>query len=464
MPTSALATLAVVLSSFRGHFTAPTFVRFVILAVGWILATDPSPGGCVTEALIAARVSGRMHWEAFHRFFSRAVWKPDRLGETLFWLLGPLIGLGVIELAIDDTLAQKRGPRVWGASMHVEPVTSTKKRKNLVRGHCWVELGAVVNVPWAKRAWFIPLLSRLYRGKKEAGADYRTKSALGREMFDLVLSWVPVNRPIRLLLDSGYMGRTMLRGLPLERVTVVGSLKTNAALYRPPTPKSTRTSKSKNKRGRRRKKGERLPTPAKMHKRRRRGWKWLDVTVGAKERRYEVLSLQAQWYGVLGERLLHVVLLRQDAEKLRVILCTDPTWTAKQIIEQGARRWPIEVWNRDVKQIFGFADSPAWSPRAVLRTAPWVALLSGVLVVWFHRLYERGMQVPLPERPWYCWKADLSFADLVRAAQETLRGVDVLAWAVLIVTRSPKVFEGAAEEKRAVGCRSGEKVEVAKAA
>jgi hypothetical protein len=88
-----------------------------------------------------------------------------------------LLGLGSIDLAIDDTLAQKRGPRVWGASMHVEPVTSTKKRKNLVRGHCWVELGVVVNVPWSRRAWFIPLLSRLYRGKKEAGDDYAQRSA-----------------------------------------------------------------------------------------------------------------------------------------------------------------------------------------------------------------------------------------------------------------------------------------------
>jgi hypothetical protein len=61
--------------------------------------------------------------------------------------------------------------------MHVEPVTSTKKRKNLVRGHCWVELGVVVNVPWSRRAWFIPLLSRLYRGKKEAGDDYAQRSA-----------------------------------------------------------------------------------------------------------------------------------------------------------------------------------------------------------------------------------------------------------------------------------------------
>jgi hypothetical protein len=86
-----------------------------------------------------------------------------------------------------------------------------------------------------------------------------------------------------------------------------------------------------------------------------------------------------------------------------------------------------------VKQIFGFADSPAWSKQAVLRTAPWVALVSGLIVVWFHRIYVKGIQLPIPERPWYLWKTDLSFADLVRAAQETLRGVDALDFAVAIL-------------------------------
>lgn len=440
MPRSALATLAAVLSSFRSHFTAPTFVRFVILAVGWILACDPSAGGCVTEALLAARVSGRLHWAAFHRFFARAGWEPDRIGQTLFGLLGPLLS-SLIELVVDDTVARKRGAHVFGATIHVDPVTSTQKFKNLIRGHCWVVLGVLVNVPWSKRPWFIPLLFRLYRGKKEAGAAYRTKSALGREMVDLFLTWLDPAQKVRLLIDSGYMGRTMLGGLPLDRVTVVGSLKTNAALYRPPP------SRQKKRRGRARKKGMRLPTPAKIHRDPRRTWKTIKIHVSQREREKHVLSLKAQWYGVLGTRINHVVLIREDAVKLRVVLCTDEALTEEQIVEQGARRWPIEVWNRDVKQVLDFADSPAWSKRAVLRTAPWVALLSGVVVVWFHRVYTQETKVPLPERPWYAQKEDLSFADLVRAAQETLRRVDVLAWAVGILGREPNAFKKAINEK-----------------
>lgn len=462
MSTTALATFAAILSTFRGHFTAPTFVRFILLVVGWLLTCDPSAGCCVTEALVAARVAGQMHWAAFHRFFSRAGWNPDRLGQTLFHLLEPLRSSSWIEVAVDDTVAPKRGSHVFGASMHVDAVTSTKKRKNLVRGHCWVELGVVVNVPWSKRAWFIPLLSRLYRGKKEAGAEYRTKSALGREMFDLFLTWVGPSRKVRLLLDSGYMGRTMLRDLPFERVTVFGTLKTNAALYRP-TPAGQGRSKRK-RRGRPRKMGTRLPTPATMHREPGRRWTTITFPVSQRERQKEVLSLKAQWYGVLGTRINHVVLMREDSEKLRVVLCTDETLSKESILEQGARRWPIEVWNREVKQFFGFADSPAWSKQAVLRTAPWVTLVSGLLVVWFHRIYTKGMRIPVPERPWYVGKKDLSFADLLRAAQETLRGVDALDFAAAILERDPNVFKGASGEKKAVERRGTEEQEMAKAA
>ena len=156
--------------------------------------------------------------------------------------------------------------------------------------------------------------------------------------------------------------------------------------------------------------------------------------------------------------------MREGTEKLRVVLCTDETLSMESVLEQGARRWPIEVWNRDVKQFFGFADSPAWSKQAVLRTAPWVALVSGILVVWFHRIYVKGIQIPIPERPWYHWKTDLSFADLVRAAQETLRGLDALDFAVAILERDPNVFKGARGEKRTVERRSAEEQEMAKAA
>ena len=186
-------------------------------------------------------------------FFSRALWELDRVGKTLFERLAPLRSGPWIELAIDDTVCSKRGRHIFGASMHVDAVTSTVRRKNLIRGHCWVVLVLVVNVPRSKRAWALPLLSRLYCGKKEAGTAYRTKTVLAREMLEIVLTWVSPETRIRLLIDSGYMGKTMLRGLPLDRVTVFGPLKTNVALFR------ATSARSGHSRGRRRKKGSGCP-------------------------------------------------------------------------------------------------------------------------------------------------------------------------------------------------------------
>jgi hypothetical protein len=448
VPDALLATFADVLSSCRPHFTTPTFFRFLILAAGWILAGEPRR--CVTETLVVTGVSGRLHWQAFHRFFSRATWNIDGLGRTMLSLCAPLLDARWIEVVVDDTLARKKGAHVFGAGMHVEPVSSTRRHRNLVLGHCWVVLSLVVHVPWSQRPWSIPLLFRLYRSKKEAaGKDYRTKAVLAREMVDLLLGWLPTTTRIRLLLDSGYMNRTMLRGLPLERVTVFGALKTNAALYRPPKPMAAK------RRGRRRKKGERLATPAKMHGDRRWGWTTVTAKVYREERTQRVLSLKAQWYGVLGDLVAHVVVVDQDANKVRVFLCTDAEQTAQAVLEQIARRWSIEVWNRDSKQDFGFADSPAWSEKAVRRTAPWAGLLSGLLVVWFHRVYQR-VEVPLPERPWYYWKQDLSFADLIRTARVMLRPVEFVGWAQAVAARDASAFVAAPHSKNAAESPSTE--------
>jgi len=420
MPISPFAIWQTMLSSFRGHFTSPTFERFVLLAVGWVLAANPSPRESVAQALQAAGISGQLHWAAFHRFFTRASWTVDRLGQTLLRLLLPLVSDSWFELAIDDTVAQKRGAHVFGAWMHIDAVRSTAKRRNLVRGHCWVVLGLVLDVPWSSRPWFVPLLFRLYRGKREAGNAYRTKPQLAREMLDIVLTWVK-ERPVRLMLDSGYMNKAMLSGLPIDRLCITGSLKTNAALYRPLPPSGHRAA------GRPRKRGERLPAPSRLqHDGRRR---WVDMSPNTRgEGHRSFLTFEAQWYHVLGARTCRIVLLREHSSKLRVVLCTDPTCGAEAILAQGKRRWPIEVWNRDVKQLLGFADSPAWSPMAVLRTAPWVGLLSGILVLWFSQVWQQGTRLPPLPRPWYATKVNVTFADVLRLAQHTLRQPASRVW------------------------------------
>jgi hypothetical protein len=164
-----------------------------------------------------------------------------------------------------------------------------------------------------------------------------------------------------------------------------------------------------------------------------------------------VRTLCAQWYRACGVGLLRIVIVATDqgTMPIRVFFYTDAEAPVVRILETYASRWGIEVWNRDSKQDFGFADSPAWSEMAVRRTAPWAGLLSELLVVWFHGIYGR-VDVPLPERPWYSWKEDLSFADLVRTARRMLRPVEIVGWARAVVAREPSAFAAAPQRKNTV--------------
>jgi len=107
---------------------------------------------------------------------------------------------------------------------------------------------------------------------------------------------------------------------------------------------------------------------------------------------------------------------------VRVFFCTDFRLSPREILEGYAQRWAIEICFRDLKQLFGFADSSARKKAAVERTAPFVGFSYTLLVVWAVR---GGHRLP-PIRPWYLHKRGLSAADLLRAAQRILGSVEVL--------------------------------------
>ena len=145
--------------------TAPTFQSFTTLLCGWVFARRCT----VTGMILAARAQGQKHHSAYHRVFSAARWSLDELGLALFNLIAPLLGDGPVLLAIDDTLARKRGLKVFGVGMHHDPLISTRKKSVSSWGHSWVVLGVVLKLPFCGDRWFcLPVLFRLYVPKKTA--------------------------------------------------------------------------------------------------------------------------------------------------------------------------------------------------------------------------------------------------------------------------------------------------------
>ena len=212
---------------FRSNLTRPGFTNAVIVLAGWVLTQGTH---AVTEALVVTDVARRRHWEAFHRFFSRETWSPDGLGEAVFRRLERHLGEGAIRIIVDDTLAAKKGPHVFGIGSHLDAVRSTKRRKVFAFGHCWVVLAVLIRVPFSKRAFALPVLFRLYRTVKSCTdpTSHAKKTALAREMLEVFLGWTG-DRRIELAVDAGYCNDTVTRGLP-ARVVLFGAMRPDAVL------------------------------------------------------------------------------------------------------------------------------------------------------------------------------------------------------------------------------------------
>ena len=154
-----VSSFAVILQELAVVMTVPSFRNFLTIVAGWVFARRRT----VTGMLTAAGVAGKRHHAAFHRLFATARWSRDALGLAVFRVLEPLLGPDTIFLAVDDTLARKRGLKVFGVGMHHDPLLSSRGMAITNWGHSWVVLGVIVQLPlWPERALCLPILFRLY--------------------------------------------------------------------------------------------------------------------------------------------------------------------------------------------------------------------------------------------------------------------------------------------------------------
>lgn len=267
---------------FRGGLTGPGFVNLVVVLTGWVLTRGVH---AVTEALVATDVAPRRHWEAFHRFFSRGTWDPDNLGRMLFERLARHVGEGAVQVVLDDTLAPKKGPKVFGIGSHLDAVRSSKKQRIFVFGHVWVVLAVLVRVPFSTRSWALPVLFRLYRNLSECekcGAAYMKKTELAREMLDVFVGWVGTRR-VELAADAAYCNATVTRGLA-PNVVLFGAMRSDAVITALPNKPAVRQV------GRPRKRGATLRKPEAVARDARTPWQTVTAMLYGKESKVRVGS------------------------------------------------------------------------------------------------------------------------------------------------------------------------------
>jgi DDE superfamily endonuclease len=382
-----LPSLEPIVEVLRPAFTQPSFVSGCELLLAWILCLGRHTLRRVAHTRNPKQVpdhTRRHGLDSSYNFFERSAWTPVGLASRVAVLILTRLKLfGRITLLVDDTLAHKRGPSVWGLGWFRDAVASTRKRVATASGHNWVVVAVAVCLPFTNIPILaFPLLARLHR----AGKGQTSGVALAREMLTEVLGWFP-HRAFTLVGDGAYASKGLLTDLD-ERVAFVGRLRGDAAVYDPRVPRSAAKRS-----GRKATKGPRLPSPkaaaAKADRKRTASgdwvWRSLTVTVYGERRTLQAFSYEVVWPTVLGLRPIRVVVVRDPEGKLRdgYLFTTDRQARPEWVVEQFAARWSIEILFRSSKQVLEIEAPQHWCQESVEKVAPWVWSMQSVVMVWY---------------------------------------------------------------------------------
>src|SRR5882762_2419998 len=164
------------------HFTNPTYQRLSTLLVGAILTTGRRT---VANVLRTLRQLAPGHPTDYRRVLSRAPWSGLALGCALArFLLDHVVPDGPVALVGDDTVDGHPGRTVYGKARHRDPVRSSHTFTAWRWGHKWVVLSILVQFPFARRPWALPVLVALYRSEKwntKHGRRHKTPAMLLRQ-------------------------------------------------------------------------------------------------------------------------------------------------------------------------------------------------------------------------------------------------------------------------------------------
>ena len=382
-----IASLEPIVQGLAPAFTQPSFASNGRLLLAWVMCLGTRTLYRVAQNARPDQVhdhSQRHGFDTTYNFFERSAWTPRGLAYRVGVLIVTrLTFFGCITRLVDDTLAHKRGKSVWGLGWFRDAVASTKKRVATAPGHNGVVVAVAYCAPCTNDPILaLPLLARLH----VPGKGQPSCPDLARQMLQEVLSWYP-GRSFTLVGDGAYASKGLLADLD-ERVTFVGRLRGDAAVYDPRVP-AAREGKP----GPKAKKGGRLPSPkeaaAKADRKRKAEGEWVwqevEVTVYGCTRQLRALSYQVVWPTVLGLRVIQVVVVRDPEGRLRdaYLFTTDLEASLGWVITQFSWRWSIEVLFRASKQVLDIEAPQHWSRESVEKVAPWVWSMQSVIMVWY---------------------------------------------------------------------------------
>jgi DDE superfamily endonuclease len=265
-----------------------------------------------------------------------------------------------ITLVIDDTLTPRTSKKAPSAAIYHDHA-HRPNRPPFILGQLRVALAIVLT--YGRRTAAFPWLWRLIRS-----TGNRSKLQAAHVLMALACQWVPRYLSIRLLLDAWYMKKPLVLPMIQQEVTVIGQVRQDSVLYLLPNqPSSPR-------RGAPRKYGEKLTFAATS---RLLPLQQAAIKAYGKIRCFEFYSAQAKVRFLKGH-ICRAVWCRFQQDrgkwtKWALLLSTDPTLTAENVIKLYSRRWWIEPMFNEIKHRFGLIKVWQQSRQTLAR---WTTLIS----------------------------------------------------------------------------------------
>ena len=311
---------------------------FVELLVGALLTQS----GFVTDAYSSIHM--RNHWTSYYKWLQEGKWSWLALSRQFVRLVLSVLKFDVVYLAIDDTLTLRASKKAPASQIHHQHGNKPNLAQ-FVRGQCWVSL-AMITRRTNGDAVALPALSRLIPSVSNTGKLVAAKTLI-RSVYRLF-----EGMKVRVLVDSWYMRRCFIEAMIARGFDVIGQVRIDTRLYDEP-PKRKPGQK-----GRPRKYGDKY-TPKRIAHLKRATTK---LTLYGKEQpvRYRSRVVKVRF---LGGRLVRAVWceLQSDSGRWKaasLLISTDATLTAEQVIESYGLRWSIESMFNQLKLSWGLKE--AW--------------------------------------------------------------------------------------------------------
>jgi SRSO17 transposase len=273
-------------------------------------------------------LEARHHRTRFNNFFLVQRWDPEaalqQKAQELLRALAPQPG-DTVSLILDDSKHAKRGKHMDAIAKMKDPTTDA-----YMRGHqyvCGTLLFRQQVIPWGIRLYV----------KKEAcaavGVPFRKTTELAAQLIREFT--VPAGVKVTVLFDAYYLCPTVLKACREKRFRFASTLKSNRSLFKP---------------GWKLKAGRYGRNQFRRHR-----TETLVITKPHGSARFRYLD--AGWLQVSKLGGLHVVFSRKGtAKKILGLVTDDPELSAADVIRTYDKRWTIEQWVKDVKQLLGLGQ------------------------------------------------------------------------------------------------------------